>query len=424
MMPGLLVVLLLAVLGMPLFAVIAAIALLGFHAAGYDLVAVAVEYYRLGDKPGLIAIPLFTLAGYLLGESGTPKRLVRLSMAFLGWLPGGLAIVAVVACAFFTAFTGASGMTIVAIGAFLYPALVRANYPRNYSLGLVTSSGSLGLLFAPSLPLILFGFVAGQLNTTPSVSVQDLFLAGLLPGALMVLMLSLHAMWVGRDLPRAAAGFDRAEAWAALKDARWELPLPVIVLGGIYSGKFAASEAAAITTLYVLLVTVGIKREIRLPELPALMSEAMRLVGAILIILGAAGALSNWLVDQEVPTRLFELSRAYVHSAGMFLLLLNLALLVVGMFVDIFSAIVILAPLLVPVAVGYGIHPAHFGIVMLANLQIGYFMPPAGMDLFIAAYRFKTGVLELARACIPFFLIVGLALVIITWVPWLSLAFL
>jgi C4-dicarboxylate transporter DctM subunit len=424
MMPGLLVVLLLAVLGMPLFAVIAAIALLGFHAAGYDLVAVAVEYYRLGDKPGLIAIPLFTLAGYLLGESGTPKRLVRLSMAFLGWLPGGLAIVAVVACAFFTAFTGASGMTIVAIGAFLYPALVRANYPRNYSLGLVTSSGSLGLLFAPSLPLILFGFVAGQLNTTPSVSVQDLFLAGLLPGALMVLMLSLHAMWVGRDLPRAAAGFDRAEAWAALKDARWELPLPVIVLGGIYSGKFAASEAAAITTLYVLLVTVGIKREIRLPELPALMSEAMRLVGAILIILGAAGALSNWLVDQEVPARLFELSRAYVHSAGMFLLLLNLALLVVGMFVDIFSAIVILAPLLVPVAVGYGIHPAHFGIVMLANLQIGYFMPPAGMDLFIAAYRFKTGVLELARACIPFFLIVGLALVIITWVPWLSLAFL
>jgi C4-dicarboxylate transporter DctM subunit len=424
MMPGLLVVLLLAVLGMPLFAVIAAIALLGFHAAGYDLVAVAVEYYRLGDKPGLIAIPLFTLAGYLLGESGTPKRLVRLSMAFLGWLPGGLAIVAVVACAFFTAFTGASGMTIVAIGAFLYPALVRANYPRNYSLGLVTSSGSLGLLFAPSLPLILFGFVAGQLNTTPSVSVQDLFLAGLLPGALMVLMLSLHAMWVGRGLPRAAAGFDRAEAWAALKDARWELPLPVIVLGGIYSGKFAASEAAAITTLYVLLVTVGIKREIRLPELPALMAEAMRLVGAILIILGAAGALSNWLVDQDVPTRLFELSRAYVHSAGMFLLLLNLALLVVGMFVDIFSAIVILAPLLVPVAVGYGIHPAHFGIVMLANLQIGYFMPPAGMDLFIAAYRFKTGVLELARACIPFFLIVGLALVIITWVPWLSLAFL
>ncbi len=424
MIIGLLIVLVLAALGMPLFAVIAAIALLGFHQAGYDLIAVAVEYYRLGDKPGLIAIPMFTLAGYLLGESGTPKRLVRLSLALLGWLPGGLAIVAIVACAFFTAFTGASGMTIVAIGAFLYPALTKASYPRNYSLGLVTSSGSLGLLFAPSLPLILFGFVAGQLNTTPAVTVQDLFLAGLLPGALMVLMLSLHAMWVGRELPKAAARFDGREVWAAILDAKWELPLPFIVLGGIYSGQFAASEAAAITTLYVLIVTVGIKREIKLPQLPQLMAEAMRLVGAILIILGAATALSNWMVDQEVPNQLFEFSRKYVHSASMFLLLLNAVLLLVGMFMDIFSAIVILTPLLVPVAVAYGIHPVHFGIVMLANLQIGYFMPPAGMDLFIAAYRFKTGILDLTRACAPFFLIVGLAVLIITWVPWLSLALL
>src|SRR6185369_14419041 len=179
-------------------------------------------------------------------------------------------------------------------------------------------------------------------------------------------------------------------------------PLPLIVLGGIYSGKFAASEAAAVTTLYVLIVTVLIKKEIKIGNLPKLMAEAMRLVGAILIILGAAGALSNWLVDQEVPNRLFDLSRLYVHSAGMFLLLLNVALLLVGMFIDIFSAIVILTPLLVPVAVGYGIHPVHFGIIMLANLQIGYFMPPAGMDLFIAAYRFKTSIIDLTRACAPF----------------------
>ena len=424
MILGLVFVLCLAALGMPLFAVIAAIALLGFHAAGYDLIAVAVEYYRLGDRPGLIAIPMFTMAGYLLGESGTPTRLVRLSMSLLGWLPGGLAIVALVACAFFTAFTGASGMTIVAVGAFLYPALVKANYPERYSLGLVTSSGSLGLLFAPSLPLILYGFVAGQLGTTPPVTIRDLFLAGLMPGGLMVLVLSLHAMWVGRQLPRAAPGFDFKELAAAVKDAIWELPLPFIVLGGIYSGEFAASEAAAVTTLYVLIVTVLIKKEIKLGNLPQLMAEAMRLVGAILIILGAAGALSNWLVDQEVPNRLFDFSRQYVHSEGMFLLLLNLALLLVGMFIDIFSAIVILTPLLVPVAVGYGIHPVHFGIVMLANLQIGYFMPPAGMDLFIAAYRFKTNILTLARACVPFFLLVGAALLIITWVPWLSLGLL
>ena len=424
MIAALVLVVVLAALGMPLFAVIAALALLGFHAAGYDLIAVAVEYYRLGDKPGLIAIPFFTLAGYLLGESGTPRRLVRLSLALLGWLPGGLAIVAIVACAFFTAFTGASGMTIVAIGAFLYPALTRAGYPQPYSLGLVTSSGSLGLLFAPSLPLILYGFVAGQLATTPVVTVPDLFLAGLLPGVLMILMLSAHAMLVGVKLPRAAAGFDRAEAWAALKDARWELPLPLVVLGGIYGGQFAASEAAAITALYVLVVTVGIKREIKPAQLPGLASEAMRLVGAILLILGAATALSNWMVDQEVPNRLFEFTRARIHSAGMFLLVLNAGLLVVGMFMDIFSAIVLLTPLLVPVAMGYGIHPVHFGIVMLANLQIGYFMPPAGMDLFIAAYRFKVGILALARACLPFFLIVGASLLLITWIPWLSLAFL
>jgi tripartite ATP-independent transporter DctM subunit len=240
----------------------------------------------------------------------------------------------------------------------------------------------------------------------------------------MILVLALHAMWVGRQLPKASATFDTRELWAALKEAKWELPLPFIILGGIYSGKFAASEAAAITTLYVFIVTVLIKKEISFRKLPDIMGESMRLVGAILIILGAAGALSNWLVDQEVPNHLFDFSRQHVHSAGAFLMLLNAVLLCIGMFIDIFSAIVILTPLLVPVAVGYGIHPVHFGIVMLANLQIGYFMPPAGMDLFIAAYRFKSNILALTRACLPFFFLVGLALLIITWVPWLSLALL
>lgn len=421
---GLGLIALLALCGMPLFAVIASVALLGFHVAGYDLIAVAVEYYRLGDMPGLIAIPLFTLAGYVLSESGAPKRLVRLSDALLGWLPGGLAIVALVTCAFFTAFTGASGMTIVAVGALLYPTLRAAGYPQRYSLGLVTSSGSLGLLFPPSLPLIVFGFIAGQLATSTPVTMEALFLAGLLPGLLMIAILSLHAVWIGRGIPRTRTHIDPAEVWAALKDARWELPLPVIVLGGIYSGLFAASEAAAVTALYVLVTTVLIRREISLPKLPGIMAESMRLVGAILVILGAAMAMSNWLVDQEVPGRLFDLVRTHVHSAWAFLLLLNVLLLMVGMMMDIFSAIVVLTPLLLPVAVGYGIHPVHFGIVMLANLQIGYFMPPMGMDLVIAAYRFRSDVLTLARACVPFFLLVGLALLIITWWPALSLALL
>jgi len=345
-------------------------------------VAVAVNDYQLGYMAGFIAIPLFTFAGYLLGESKAPQRMVRLSNALLGGLPGGLAMVAILACAFFTAFTGASGMTIVAVGALLYPALRQASYPENYSLGLMTSSGSLGLLFAPSLPLILYGFVAGQLGTSPAVTMKDLFLAGILPGLLMLVVLAGHAMWVARDIPRPAWRFDKGELWAAFKDAGWELPLPIFVLGGIYSGKFAASEAASVTALYVFIVSVLIKKEISWKKLPDVMAESMRMVGAILVILGAALALSNWLVDQEVPAKLFEFLGAHVQSGWAFLLLINLLLLVVGMLMDIFSAIVILTPLLVPVAMRYGIHPVHFGIVMLANLQIGHYPPLVGMATF------------------------------------------
>ena len=421
---GLLLVVGLAALGLPLFAVILAVALLGFHLADYDLISVAVEFYRLGDLPGLMAIPLFTLSGYLLGESGAPGRLVRLSNALLGWMPGGLAIVAIVACALFTAFTGASGMTIVAIGALLYPALRAAGYPERYSLGLVTSSGSLGLLFAPSLPLILYGFVAGQLNTQPVVTIEALFLAGIFPGLLMLVLLSVHAMWVARELPRQRTRLDRAEVGKALADAGWELPLPFLVLGGIYTGVFTVSETAAITALYIIVVSVFVKREITWKKLPSVMAESGRMVGAILVILGAATAMSNWLVDQEVPNQLFAMTREHVHSAAAFLLMLNLLLLVAGMLMDIFSAVVILTPLLLPVAVGYGVHPVHFGIVMLANLQIGYFTPPVGMDLFIAAYRFKTDMLTLTRACLPFFGVIGLSVAIITWWPWLSLVLL
>jgi len=350
--------------------------------------------------------------------------LVRLSDAWLGWMPGGLAIVAIITCSLFTAFTGATGATIVALGALLYPALIGAGYPRRYVLGLLTSAGSLGLLFAPSLPLILYGFVAGQLGTDPPVSVQDLFLAGVLPGLLMVAILMAHAVWIGRGLSKATHRFDAREASAAVRAAGWELPLPVLVLGGIYGGFFAASEAAAITAAYVLLVTVVIKREIKWAALPAVMAEAMRMVGVILLILGMALALSNWMIDQEVPTRLFEVISAHVTSPIVFLLLLSVFLLVVGMLLDVFSAIVILVPLLVPVALGFGIHPVHLGVLMLANLQIGYFTPPVGMNLFIASYRFKAPLHELVRACVPFFLLLlGAALLIAMW-PGLSLALL
>ena len=416
-----LIVALLAALGAPLFALIAAAALIGFHAAGYDLTVVAVEFYRLSELPGLIAIPLFTLAGYLLGESGAPKRLVRLSNALLGWLPGGLAIVALVACALFTAFTGASGVTIVAMGGLLFPALAHAGYRERFNLGLITSSGSLGLLFAPSLPLIIYGVVAQQLNTSPPVSVEDLFLAGIIPGVLMLVVLSVYAITQAPSIPRAERRFDARDAWAAVLDAKWELPLPVLVLGGIYTGKIAPSEAAALTAIYVFMVTVVIRREISVRKLPIIVKEAMMLVGGILLILGTAFALTNYLIDAEIPTRLFDWVQTHVSQKWVFLLVLNVFLLFFGMLLEGYPAIVVLTPLVLPIASGYGMDPVHFGILFLANLQIGLFLAPLGMNLFISAYRFQRPVTEVIRASWPFFLLLWACALAITYIPWLSL---
>ena len=412
---------LLALVGTPLFAVIAASAMLGFWGEEVDLQVMGIEIYRLAETPVLLAIPLFTFAGYLLGESGTPARLVRLTHAVLGWLSGGLAIVSLVACALFTAFTGASGVTIVALGALLYPALKEARYPENFSLGLITTSGSLGLLFAPALPLILYGVVAQQMNLDQAVRIDDLFAAGLLPGLLMVVLLALYSMWRARGIVETNRQFSRSEAVAAIREAAWEIPLPVVVLGGIYGGYFALSEAAAVTALYVLVVTVLIRREISLGELPQITRESMVLVGAILIILGVSLASTNYLIDAEVPTRLFEAVRAQIDSKLTFLILLNVFLLGLGMMLDIFSALVIVVPIILPIAIGYGIDPVHLGIIFLANMQIGYITPPVGMNLFIASYRFDRPVLEVYRATIPFFVILFLAVMVITYWPALSL---
>jgi C4-dicarboxylate transporter DctM subunit len=412
----------LALLGMPLFAVIVASALLGFQREGIDLSVVAIEVYRLAEMPALVAIPLFTFAGYVLGESRAPDRLVRLTRALLGWLRGGLAIVSLTTCALFTAFTGASGVTIVAIGALLYPALLRADYPERFSLGLITTSGSLGLLFAPALPLILYGVVVQQLDVQPPVRIDDVFAAGLIPGLVMVAALSAWSIWKRRRSAESTAPFSWREAAAALREAIWEIPLPVVVLGGIYGGVFALTEAAAVTALYVLVVEVGIRREIPFSKLPGVMRESMVLVGAILIILGVSLASTNYLIDVEVPTRLFEAIRAHIDSRLTFLILLNLFLLALGMMLDIFSALVIIIPIILPVALSYGIHPVHLGILFLANMQLGYITPPVGMNLFIASYRFERPVLEVYRATVPFFLILLATVLVITYWPALSLA--
>lgn len=409
----------LALLGTPLFIIIAASAMVGFSSSDVDLSVTAIEFYRLAEMPILLAIPLFTFAGYLLSESGAPGRLVRVTQALLGWMHGGLAIVSLVACALFTAFTGASGVTIVALGALLYPALSRAGYRENFSLGLITTSGSLGLLFAPSLPLILYGIIVQQLGVGRPLTVDELFLAGILPGLLMVVVLSVWSIWSNRV--QRLQHFSWTEAKTALREAIWEVPLPFIVLGGIYSGYFAVSEAAAVTVLYVFIVEVFIYREIPLPRLPAIVRESMVMVGAILVILGASLASTNYLIDAEIPTKLFELVKANVSDKLTFLILLNIFLLVLGTMLDIFSALVIMVPLLLPMAVGYGIDPIHLGIIFLANMQLGYFTPPVGMNLFIASFRFNRTITQLYRSTLPFFFLLLFTVLIITYWPALSL---
>jgi C4-dicarboxylate transporter DctM subunit len=405
---------LLALLGAPLFAVIAASAMLGYTKEGIDLQAIAIEFYGIAEMPILLAIPLFTFAGYMLSESGAPSRLVRLTQALLGWMPAGLAIVSLAACAFFTAFTGASGVTIIALGALLFPALQQAGYPEKFSLGLITSAGSLGLLFAPSLPLILYGIVA-------EVPVEDLFLAGVLPGFLMLLMLSGYSVWKNRALRVPLSDFTWKEAGGAIRDAAWEIPLPIVVLGGIYSGYFAISEAAAVTALYVLIVDVVILREIPYRKLPAIMRESMVLVGGILIILGMSLASTNYMIDAGIPQKLLEYVTLLVTSQFTFLLLLLVFLLVLGAILDIFSAIVLVVPLILPVALQFGINPVHLGIVFLATMQLGYITPPVGLNLFIASYRFERPIIELYLSTLPFFFILLISAMLIAFWPALSL---
>jgi tripartite ATP-independent transporter DctM subunit len=347
---------------------------------------------------------------------------MNLTQALLGWMPGGLAIMAFVSCSLFTAFTGASGVTIVALGALLFPALRQAEYPEPFSLGLVTSSGSLGLLLPPSLPLILYGIIAQQMGAY-GVTIKALFLAGLLPTLLMIVLLSVWSLWSNRRQPVPITPFSGPRALRSLREAAWELPLPVVVLGGIYSGVLAVSETAAAAALYVLVVEVFIHREIGLRALAGIMRESMVMVGGIILILAAALALTNVIIDAEVPTRIFNLVQAHISGKFMFLIFLNLFLLVLGAFLDIFSAIIIMVPIILPVAQNYGIDPVHLGIVFLANMEIGYITPPVGMNLFIGSYRFGRPVESLYRASFPFMVVLFLAVLVITYWPWLTLAF-
>ncbi len=408
-------ILLLALFGTPLFIIIGIIALVAFNTALIDSSAVIVELYRLANSPTLLAIPLFTFAGYLLAESNSPKRIVQLTKAIIGWLPGGLAVVALVSCAIFTAFTGASGVTIIALGGLLYPILLKENYPEKFSLGLLTTSGSLGLLFPPSLPIILYGMIA-------KINIDQLFAAGFIPGIILLGALSIYSFKHGQKIQIEKTKFTYENIKLSVKQAIWEIPLPFIVILGIYGGLFTVTEAAAITAFYVFLVEVFIYKDLHIfKNVPKIMLDSMTLVGAILIILGTALGLTNYLIDAEIPMKLFELIREFITSKTLFLILLNIFLLIVGMLMDIFSATIVVVPLIIPIALAFGVDPIHLGIIFLVNLEIGYVTPPVGLNLFISSYRFEKPIAQVYRSTLPFILIRLIILILVTYIPQLSL---
>lgn len=409
-----LVAVVLALAGLPLFAVMILLAISSHLHAEIDLQAIIISFNRLTETPFLSSLPLFAFSGYLLARSRAPHRLLRVSNAVLGWLPGGLAIVGIWLCSLVTALTGASGVTIVALGGLLLPALLENRYPERFSLGITTVGGSLGLLFPPSLPVILYCVV----SETP---IDDLFLAAALPGLLMLLVLSAYATIRGKQAGVPRRSFSGREVLEALREGLWEVLLPLGVVTGIYSGWLTVTEAAVTATTYVLIVEVAIYRDIRLAQLGAIARDTMVLVGGILIILGMTMAVTNYIIDAEVPQLLFERIHPYMANKYAFLLGLNLFLLLVGCMIDIYAAIALIVPLILPIAAEYEIDPAHLGVIFLTNMAIGYVTPPVGMNLFIASVRFKRPVLTLYRSTVPFILLLLVVLAIVTYVPGLSL---
>lgn len=403
-----------AVAGTPIFALLGGVAAVMFLADGVPGSAILIQTYQLSTKPTLASIPLFTLVGVVLAEGGAPQRLLRVFRALFGWFPGGTAVVCAMLCAFFTVFTGGSGVTILALGGLLYPALVKDGYGEKFSLGLLTASGSLGLLLPPALPLILYGIVAQS-------PIEDLFIGGIIPGLLLI---GMTAAWgiraaIANDVPRPA--FAISEAGAALWDAKWEMLLPVVIVGALFSGFATTVEAAAIGALYAFLTQVFVHRDLKIGrDISRVAAECSSTVGGVLLILGVAVGLTSWMIDADVPGRLLELTQQYIHSQWTFLLALNGFLLIVGCLMDIFSATFVVAPLLVPLGLAYDVHPVHLGIIFIANLELGYLTPPVGLNLFLSSYRFRKPLLEVAAASFPMLLVLGFGVLVITYVPWLT----
>jgi len=397
-------------LGMPIYAALGGAALLLFWQEGTPISAVPGEAYRMSTSPMLPAIPLFTLAGYVLAAGGSSQRLLRLFSAAVGWMPGGLAVVVTLVLAFFTPLTGASGVTILAMGGVLLPMLMRSRYTEANALGLVTVSGSIGVLFPPSLPVILYAYYA-------EIDLDEMFIAGLIPGILLVVAVAAWAAWRGVAGGATRTTFDGRELGGALWHAKWDVLLPGVVLLGIFGGFATLVEAAALTVLYALVLECVVFKELPWREVVRVGVESAAMIGGFMIILSVALGLTNYLIIAQIPMQVLEWVRAAIESPYVFLLLLNLLLIVVGAAMDIYSAIIVVVPLIAPMAMVYGIHPVHLGIVFLANMQLGYLMPPMGENLFLSAYRFNKSLAELYRYVLPYVGIIAVVVLIITYVP-------
>lgn len=413
--PAVLVIVAATALGMPIFAAIAGATLVLLWSDFTPANAVPGETYRLTASPLLPAIPLFALAGYVLSAGRASHRLTHLFTACVGWMPGGLAIVATLVLAFFTPLTGASGITILSMGGLLWPVLVEAGYPRRTAMGLVTVSGSIGLLWFPSLPVFLYGFYA-------QLDYAQLFVGGLVPGLVLVLVVAGWGAYQGWSSGVSRTPFVARDARAALWDARWELLLPVVVLGGIVGGYTTLVEAAAMTVAYAVIVECVLQRGLSVrDDLPRVFVECATLVGGFMIILSVALGFTNFLILAEVPTLALDWVQTHITSPLVFLLALNLLLIVVGALMDIYSAIVVIVPLIAPIAAAYGIDPVHLGVIFLANMELGYLMPPMGENLFLSSYRFDTPLSEVYRSTVPYTAVLLVAVLVITYVPAMTL---
>lgn len=413
--PGVVALAAAGLLGAPIFVVLAGVPLLLFFAKGVPIASIPVETYQLVVSPTIPTIPLFALAGFILTEGGTSRRLLRLFRTLFGWMPGGLPIVATLVCGFFTTFTGASGVTILALGGLLLPVLLQSKYRERFSVGLLTATGSIGILFPPSLPVILYAVIA-------HVPILDLFKAGIVPGIIMVAAVCVYGIWEGSSSKVPRQRFNGREAAQALWESKWEVLLPVVTLAAIFGGFCTLLEAAAITVVYALIIETVIYRDLHVTrDLPRVLVKCATTMGGVFIILGSAMGLTNYVIDAQIPMMATAWVQAHIHSRVIFLLALNLFLFIVGCLMDVYSAIVVQAPLLLPISQAFGVDPIHMGIIFLANLELGYLTPPVGLNLFLASYRFEKPVFRVFRDTLPFLVVLLLVVLLITYMPVLTL---